>query len=351
MAIAGALVSGINQVGTNFNKLVSGKPNAPIKKAQVGLPNRGDYGTPGVAPTVGDPTRGSYGTPSTAGIAEAAGGARRALKDINNPTGSEYFKSLLGAASQTQAAGEASTTFAAKEAGQRSGYANADAGREAHQARLSNLAIAQTGAGKDAAELAEKTYGTAESAFVGLQTSYNQAKQAGDTAYAQDLTQTHLANAQNFLQNAGLNMNQQLTFAKDLNEAKGLQAKLDQDFNNSLIANNQYIEQSQQIAAQLAMQQAALRQHAYEFDVGQKTHKEDRAFAASEHAKDARARAREFDVSQKTHVGDQARASQEHDKDLLAHDKDLLANTNTAQPLRDELRPHVNKKSTFGSFA
>jgi hypothetical protein len=308
-------VGGINQVGTNFNKLVSGKPNAPIKPPVVSMPNRGDYGVPGVAPTVGDPNRKNYGEPSNAGIPQAAAAARRALADVNNPTGSEYFKSLMGAASQTQAAGEASTTFAAKEAGQRSGYANADAGREAHQARLSNLAIAETGAGKDAAELAEKTYGTAENAFVGLQTSYNQAKQAGDTAYAQDLTQTHLANAQNFLQNAGLNMNQQVSFAHDLNEAKGLQAKLDQDFNNSLIDNNRYIEQSQQIAAQLAMQQAALKQHAYEFDVGQKTHKEDQAFAARE------------------------------------HDKDLLANTNTAIPLREELRPNgpKNRSPGFGT--
>ena len=120
--------------------------------------------------------------------------------------------------------------------------------------------------------------------------------------------------AQNFLQNAGLNMNQQLSFAKDLNEAKALQAKLDQDFNNSLIANNQYIEQSQQIAAQLAMQQAALKQHAHEFDVGVKQHKEDQSFASRE------------------------------------HDKDLLANTSTAGALREELRPKgpLKKSPGFG---
>jgi hypothetical protein len=261
---------------------------------------------------VGNPNRSDYGTPSTAGIAEAAKDAHDASEMIRNPTGSEYFKHLMDSAAQTQAAGEAASNFAAKEAAQKGGFGNTDAARMAAQGRMSNLAIAETGAGKDAATVGKDWYASAEGAFAQLQTSYNAAKQAGDTAYAQDLTQTHLANANNFLQTAGLNMQQQVSFAHDLNEAKLTQAKLDQDFNNSLIDNNRYIEQSQQIAAQLAMQQAALKQHAYEFEVGQKTHKEDQAFAAKQ------------------------------------HELDLLANTSTAQPLRDELRPHG--PSPFGKL-
>ena len=308
-------VGGTTQVGTNFNKLVSGKPNAPIKPPVVSMPNRGDYGAPGVAPTVGDPNRKNYGEPSTAGIPQAAKAAHDALGMVKNPTGSEYFRNLMGQADATLAQAESSANFEAKDAAQKSGFGNADSARMAQQDKMSALAMSEFAGGKAAAELGTDLYGKAESAFVGLQTSFNQAKQAGDTAYAQDLTQTHLANAQNFLQNAGLNMNQQVSFAHDLNEAKGLQAKLDQDFNNSLIDNNRYIEQSQQIAAQLAMQQAALKQHAYEFDVGQKTHKEDQAFAARE------------------------------------HDKDLLANTNTAIPLREELRPNgpKNRSPGFGT--
>ena len=314
MALISSQAGGVTHVGTSFNKLISGKPNAPIVHPVVDKPDRGDYGTPGVAPTIGNPNRDDYGKPSTKGIGEAAKAAHDALGMVNNPSGSQYFKDLMDTAGQTQAAGEAAQNFAAKNAAQKGGFTNTDSARMAGQDRLNNLAVAETAAGKGAAELGADLYGKAESAFVGLQTSYNQAKQAGDTAYAQDLTQTHMANAQNFLQNAGLNMNQQLAFAKDLNEAKALQAKLDQDFNNSLIDNNRFIEQSQQIAAQLAMQQAALKQHAHEFDVGVKQHKEDQSFASRE------------------------------------HDKDLLANTSTAGALREELRPKgpLKKSPGFG---
>lgn len=307
-------IGGATSVGSTFNKIVSGKPNAPIQKPVVGMPQRPDYGAPTAPPVVGDPNRKDYGTPSTAGIPEAAKSAHDWEQAVRNPTGSEYFHNAMNIAAQTQAAGEAASNFAAKEAAQKGGFANTDAARMAAQDRMSNLAIAETGAAKDAATIGADMYGKAEGAFVSLQGQYTAAKQAGDTAYAQDLTQTHLANANNFLQSAGLNMQQQVSFAHDLNEAKLTQAKLDQDFNNSLIDNNRYIEQSQQIAAQLAMQQAALKQHAYEFDVGQKTHKEDQAFAAKQ------------------------------------HELDLLANTSTAQPLRDELRPKGPGSSPFGKL-
>jgi hypothetical protein len=261
---------------------------------------------------VGDPNRKNYGTPSAAGIPEAAKAAHDAEQMVKNPTGSEYFRNLMGQADATLSQAEAASNFAAKDAAQKGGFGDADAARKSQQDKMSALAMSEFAGGKAAAELGADMYGKAESAFAQLQTSYNAAKQAGDTAYAQDLTQTHLANANNFLQTAGLNMQQQVSFAHDLNEAKLTQAKLDQDFNNSLIDNNRYIEQSQQIAAQLAMQQAALKQHAYEFEVGQKTHKEDQAFAAKQ------------------------------------HELDLLANTSTAQPLRDELRPHG--PSPFGKL-
>lgn len=308
-------VGGVTQVGTTFNKIVSGKPNAPIQHPVVSMPNRPDYGAPTGTPTIGAPDRGDYGKPSRAGIPEAAKAAHDALGMVKNPTGSEYFKSLMGQADATLSQAESSANFEAKDAAQKSGFGNADSARMAQQDKMSALAMSEFAGGKAAAEFGADVYGKAESAFVGLQTSFNQAKQAGDTAYAQDLAKTHLANAENFLNTAQLNMNQQLAFAHDLNEAKGLQAKLDQDFNNSLIDNNRYIEQSQQIAAQLAMQQAALKQHAYEFDVGVKQHKEDQAFAAHQ------------------------------------HELDLLANPGTAIPVREELRPRgpLGKSVGFGT--
>jgi len=264
-------------VGTNFQDLVHGPANAPIKPAKIGMPNRGDYGTPTTGPApIGDPER---VTVDRGGIDEAAANARKTRATLDNPTGSSAFRNImLGAQARTSAAARSIERESAQ-AGQRGGWADADAGRKAQQDRMSNLATAGTDAAQMVSSEANKTYGTDVGSFTTLQAGYTQAKATADTAHAQQLNEVHMANATNFLKTFELNSNQQLSFAHDLNGAKIAQGQLDADFNKDLINNAQYIQQSQQVQAQLAMQQAALAEKAHEFDVTANQFEESRADA------------------------------------------------------------------------
>lgn len=261
-------VGGKVKLGSTFKTVFSGAPNAPIQRAVVGLPERGSFGSPIGAPTVASPDRKNYGTPSGRGIAEAAKAARDAKAGFDDPTSTMAFRNLMGLAQEQTGRQASERARGARDAAQRRGYAGGfeDEGREAEQDRMEALA-ASGFAGADAIRTQEgEQYGRAIGAFTSLQNSYNEAKSAGDIAFARDLTATHLANAENILKTAGLNMEQQLSYAGALNDAKMLQAKLDQDFNNSLIDNNRYIEAQQQIAAQLLAQQMALEQRNKEFE-------------------------------------------------------------------------------------
>lgn len=264
-------------IGKNFQNLVHGPANAPIKPAKIGMPTRENYGAPtaGSAP-IGDPER---VTVDRGGIDEAAANAREDRADIRNPTGSNTFREIMLNNQTATASAERSLTREAAQADQRGGFADADAGRAAGQARMEALAGAATGAAKMVRDTANETYKTDVSSFTTLQSGYTQAKQAADTAYAQQLNDVHIANATNFLKTFELNSNQQLSFARDLNDAKIAQGQLDSDFNKDLINNAQYIQQSQQIQAQLAMQQAALAEKAHEFDVTANQFEETRADA------------------------------------------------------------------------
>jgi len=264
----GTSISGGTGIGSTFKSMFSGKPNAPIKQAKVGLPDRGSFGSPTGTPTITDPNRKSYGAPSSAGLRETAQAGRKALAGFNDPRSTEAFQNIMGLAQEQTGQQESERGRHAADTAQRGGFGGLeDEERAAKQDRMSALATAGFAGAESVRAQESEQYGRAIGAFTQLQTSYNQAKQEGDTAFAKDLTATHMANAENTLKSAGLNMEQQLAYGSALNEAKMLQAQLDQQFNNSLIDNNRYIEGQQQIAAQLMAQQMALKEKQREFDV------------------------------------------------------------------------------------
>lgn len=267
--VGGSINTGIRGgLGTSFKSLFSGAPNAPIQRATVGLPNRGDFGSPISAPTITPVDRAAFGEPSKAGLNVTAGAAARAQAGFRDPMKTQAFKNIMGLAGEQTGRQEAERSRHASDAAQRRGYAGGfeDEGREAEMDRMSALATSGFAGAEAVRQQEGEMYGKAIGAFTQLQTAYNQAKGAGDIAYAQALTEAHFKNAENVLKTAGLNMEQQLAYAGSLNEAKMLQAKLDQDFNNSLIDNNRYIQAQQQIAAQLLAQQMALEQRNKEFE-------------------------------------------------------------------------------------
>lgn len=266
--ISAGFKGGGGKIGTSFTNIVSGKPNAPIKRPIVERPSMGDFGAPVQAPTIQGPNRKDFGTVDPAGIKKAAFDANRALKGFNDPRSTKAFQDLMGLASERTAAGVANRRKDAALATQRSGskVGYEDEARQAERDRMSALATAGFEGAASIREQQAGVYQAAEGAFAQLQTSYNAAKQAGDTAFANALTETNFKNAEAQLQAAGLNMEQKLAYGNALNEARKLQAQLDQQFNNSLIDNNKYIEGQQQIAAQLLAQQQALEQHKKEFE-------------------------------------------------------------------------------------
>lgn len=261
-------VGGTTKVGTSFTNIVSGKPNAPIKKPTVTLPSKGDFGPSVGAPTIAGPDRDAFGRVDKNGIKEAASAAHNALAGFNDPRSTKAFQNLMGLANEQTARQEGERRRGAAEAVQRSGskVGYEDEARQADRDRMLGLAEAGFEGAASIREQEAGVYATAEGAFTQLQTSYNQAKSNGDIAFANALTETHFKNAEAQLQAAGLNMEQSIAYGNALNESRGLQAQLDQAFNNSLIDNNRYIEGQKQIAAQLLAQQQALEQHKKEFE-------------------------------------------------------------------------------------
>lgn len=277
--LAGATGAG---VGTNFKSLISGAPHADIKRATVGMPSRGDFGAPVTAPTIGDPSRASYGTPSREGLGDTIHAARQAKAGFDNPRGTEAFRNIMGLANEQTGAQESEISRHAADAAQRRGYAGGfeDSAQSAQRDRMAALASAGFAGAAQVRQEEGEQYGRAIGAFTQLQDSYQQAKSAGDIAFARDLTQTHIAQAEANLHAMDTNTQQGLAYADAVNQAKRLQAQLDADFNKDLIDNNRYIQGQQQIASQLMLQREAL------------------AAQAAAQDKTLAARKREFDIEQ-----------------------------------------------------
>lgn len=285
--------AGVGAWGGTFKSLLSGAPHANITKVKVATPERGEFGTPNAPPVMGMPQKGDYGLDANDALharqemGRARGEATTAQKGFLNPTGTSAFKNLMGLANERTAAQEGEVARGAKDASSRRGYSAGfeDSARGAQADRMAALATT----GFEGAEMVRKTegehYGQAMDAFSKLNASYTDAQATGNTAYARDLTQTRIADAQNRLSTMDLNQRQQLAYGDSLNQARQLQAQLDEQFNKDLIDNNRYIQGQQQIAAQLAAQMAALGERAREFDVGAKQFEEGRSDAELERAR------------------------------------------------------------------
>jgi len=217
------------------------------------------------------------------------------------------FKSLMSLANERTGAQESEIGRHAADAAQRRGYAGGfeDSAASAQADRMSALATAGFEGAAQVRQEESDHYGKAIGAFAQLQDSYNQAKSAGDIAYARDLTQTHISQAEANLHALDLNSQQGLAYAGAVNDAKRLQAQLDADFNKDLIDNNRYIQGQQQIAAQLMLQRESI--------------------AAQERAQDKTlaARKREFDI-------DQGFKEKQFGEQKREFDVGLKANPNTA---------------------
>lgn len=269
----GGGVSGLGggQVGGIFKQFSqsSGAPNAPIKPVKVDLPNRGDFGGPAATPTITPPSRSDFGTPDRAGIDEAAKAGRDALKGFNDPTSTGAFQRLMGLAGEQTAAQAGEQSRHAADAAQRRGYGGGfeSTARSAAADRMSALATAGFAGAQSIQQAEGEQYGRAIGAFTELQKSYNEALSTGDVAFAHDLTTTRIQQAQAQLSTLDLNQRQQLAYADALNQAKQLQATLNEQFNKDLIDNNRFIQGQAQVAAQLAAQMATLQEHKREFDI------------------------------------------------------------------------------------
>lgn len=291
------------KIGDMFKTMFSGAPHADIRRATVPLPSREDFGigTPFTATPVADTKRGAYGTPSREGIAETAATARSARAGFDNPRGTQAFQNLMGLAQEQTGQQESERGRHAADVAQRRGYAGGgdDEARAAKFDRMEALASAGFEGANAIRQQEGEQYGRAIGAFSQLMSAYNAAKTEGDVAYARDLTATHMANAENALKAAGLNMQQQGQYAQSLNEARMLQAQLDQAFNNSLIDNNRYIQSQQSIASQLLATQMSLAEKAREFDIESGFENKKLSFADRELSE----KARQFDLGLKASPG------------------------------------------------
>ncbi len=278
--IAGPGGIGGGQVGSFFGSLFGGRaPGANIQAPTVATPNRGDFGTPGAAPTITDPTRAAYGTPDRGQLDQTAAAAESARKGFEDPTGTSAFKNIMGGTEIATQQALSAEEQQAKDAAQRRGYAGGfeDTARAAGAQRMQALAQAGFAGAQAVQEQEGAQYGRAIGAYAQMQDSYNQAMTTGNVAYAHDLTNTHIANAENMLKTMELNQNQQLAYAGAITQAKELQAQLNEAFNKDLIDNARFVSMNQQIAASLMSTMMGLQEKQREFDVGAKQFEETRS--------------------------------------------------------------------------
>lgn len=281
---AGGIGGGQAGLGSVFRSLA---PGANITPPNVQMPNRGDFGVPGAAPAIAPPNRGDYGlnpadqARSLDAIKQTGAAARTALGEYNNPTGSAAFKNIMNYAEETTGAQESEAARHAADVAQRRGYAGGyeDDARATRASKMEALASAGFAGADQVRQEAGAQYGRAIGAYSQVLDSYNQAQATGNTAFAHDLTTTHIAQAEDALKTLSLNQDQQLAYAKSLQDAKDLQAQLLEQYNKDKIDNARFIQGNAQIAAQLFGELASLREKAREFDVGANQFEETRADA------------------------------------------------------------------------
>lgn len=302
----GSSVSSRDGVGNTFSKVFKngGPPNAKITPSKVKMPDKGNYGPDPTRPIVGGttpiamPDRKAFGTPDRTGIKQAANEANQAARDFNDPTNGAGFKAAMGLASEKGASAMGEVARNARNTASRAGYtggfnaitkqADADRFKALSEAGFAGVAAER--------EQSADMYGKASSSLSSLMGAYNSAMTASNVAFGNAVSDRNKSQAQIDAdakkQQAVLDLGfsqlvqeKNLSFADATNAANQLQAQLDQAFNNSLIDNAKYDQMSASLQAQLAMEQARLKEQGRQFDLSRADSKEARDLALEEAAK------------------------------------------------------------------
>lgn len=272
--IAGTSVSSVGRnpgasvVGTSFNSVFSNKaPGAPIKPAKVTMP-----AYPG-----GDPTRPvlpgvdrkDFGSPDRTGIDEAAKEAAAAAQGFNDPTSTGAFKAAMGLAAEKGASAVQDIARQGRDAASRAGYTggfNVHA-KQADAERFKAISEAGFAGVASVRDQEAQMYGHASSALASLMSAYNAAMTASNVAYGTTKAGQAQAQATIDLGFTKMVQDKNLSFMDATNAANMLQAQLDQAYNNSMIDNARYTQMTQSLQAQLAMEQARLKEQGRQFDI------------------------------------------------------------------------------------
>lgn len=262
--------------------------SAPIKRAQVGMPNQGDYAPPTTRPTITLPTRDQFGAaPSREHLDAASRDVTRYRREFNDPTKSTAFTSLMGLATEQTGAAVGEAHRQSRDNASRAGYSggfNASA-KQAQRDQMSSLA--ETGF-KGAAQIREEAGGMYETARASLDaqtTSYNSAQTAINNAFGNALASAHETQGQLDLGFASIVAQSNMGFADAKAEAQRLQAQLDNAFNSSLIDNAKYTQMQRSLDNEFASAQAMLAEKARQFDLTRKDSLQSRDDALSLQAK------------------------------------------------------------------
>jgi hypothetical protein len=299
--------AGTKGVGSSFTSAFTsgGKaPGAKIKPAKVTMPNKNDFGPDPTRPIVGAPdviarpNRKDFGMPDRTGIANAAKTANQAAKNFNDPTNSLAFTSLMGLASEKGASAMSEVDRANRNAASKAGYTGGFSSmtKQADAERFKALSEAGFAGAASVRDQEADMYGKASSSLSSLMSAYNSAMTASNVAFAGTLADRNKSQAELNLdakkQQAVLDLGfsqlvqtKNLSFADATSAANQLQAQLDQAFNNSLIDNAKYDQMSASLQAQLATEQARLKEQGRQFDLTRADSKMNTALALEEAAK------------------------------------------------------------------
>jgi hypothetical protein len=214
--------------------------------------------------------RKDFGNPDRTGIDEAAKAAREAAKNFNDPTQTSAFKAAMGLAAERGASALGEVERSGRDAASRAGYTGGfnAAAKAANADRFKATAEAGFAGVASIRDQEADMYGKASGALASLMSAYNSAMTASNVAFATSKADQARAQATIDLGFSKMIQDKNLTFMDATNAAKMLQAQLDQAYNGSLIDNARYTQMSQSLAAQLASEQARLKEQGRQFDLG-----------------------------------------------------------------------------------
>lgn len=272
MAIVGSSKATVgSQTGSTFTNITNGgkPPGANITRPTVARPNMGDYGPNPTRATIAAPDRGAFGTPSREGMGETAADVKKFREEYNDPTSSAGYKAAMGIASEKGASVFGEVAREGRESASKAGYSGGfdSRAKAADQSRFQALSSAAFEGVKDVRDQALGGYKTSLDSLTSMIGNYNHDMTTSNVAFGGAMNDRNIAQAQSDNQFSKLVQDKNLSYADATAHANELQAQLDSAFNNQLIDNAKYNQMSQSLAAQLAMEQARLKENSRQFDL------------------------------------------------------------------------------------